>query len=326
MDNTNIVSQIKKIYDAIPKTCLPIDYKLYYSNNHAKLLRIKKLLDDMDTNYFTKITFNEKILDESTVSIVMTSSNRSVQTYFTLETISDSIYKNIQIILVDDSTTDQLDKEKLKEFGIHIDFIELKNKFWINPCVNYNIGFRHVKGGKIIIQNAEVCHIGDVIKDVIDKVVDDNYYIYNVYALYGPVENNELYDAKKNKIMDPQHVITIYGKWYQHPEHRPANLHFLTAITAKTFEKITEFNVDYSIGIEFDDDDLVFRIIINNINIVNMSETIMGLHQWHCPSIANDRWNHISNCYLHIKKLEHFMQTGKIFNLTSTLNVIDTCL
>ena len=302
------------------KKCVANNYKLYYSDNHEILLKIKKLLDEMDNNYFTKTTLNEKVLDKNTISIVMTSCDRSVQTYFTLKTISQSLYKNIQIIIVDDSTSDLIDIEKLKEFNLHIDFIQIKNKFWINPCVGYNIGFRHVKGGKIIIQNAEVCHIGDVIQQVNDKVIDNNYYVFNVYAFKGLEENNELYEAEKNNIMNPSHVVTIYGQWYQHSQHRCVNLHFLTAITAKTFEKIIEFDIDYAIAIDYDDNDLIYRITTNNINIINMPETIMGVHQWHRQTSSGSGTGRISNIHIFYKKINYFNINKSFLKLTSFNN------
>jgi glycosyltransferase involved in cell wall biosynthesis len=94
----------------------------------------------------------------------MTACNRSKQTYFTLQTIQNSSHKAIQIILVDDSDSDPIAKEELEKYPFYIDFISIKmqNKKWVNPVVNYNIGFEYIRGSKVVIQNAEVCHVGDV--------------------------------------------------------------------------------------------------------------------------------------------------------------------
>jgi glycosyltransferase involved in cell wall biosynthesis len=99
-----------------------------------------------------------------TISIVMTACNRSKQTYFTLQTIQNSSHKAIQIILVDDSDAEPITKEELEKYPFYIDFISIKmqNKKWVNPVVNYNIGFEYIRGSKVVIQNAEVCHVGDV--------------------------------------------------------------------------------------------------------------------------------------------------------------------
>ena len=95
----------------------------------------------------------------------MTSSNRSKQVYYTLNTIQNSDYKNIQVIIVDDSDNDPILEINLRKYPFYIDLICIKkeNRNWHNPCVNYNIGFEFIKGSKVIIQNSEVCHIGDVL-------------------------------------------------------------------------------------------------------------------------------------------------------------------
>ena len=167
-----------------------MNYKSYLISNYGKLYQIKDMLDNNDNNYFSSTIINEKELDENIISIIMTTYNRSIQTYFTIDTILKSSYKNIQIILVDDSTYDLVSIEKLEQYDIHIELVRIKNKFWINPCINYNIGFKYIKGGKIIIQNAEVCHIGDVINYVTTNIGDNTYHAFNVYSLQGQREND----------------------------------------------------------------------------------------------------------------------------------------
>ena len=253
----------------------------------------------------------------------MTSCNRTTPTYFTLDTISKSLYKNIQVILVDDSTIDPIMIQKLNQFNIHIELIQIQNKFWINPCVNYNIGFKHIKGGKIIIQNAEVCHIGDAINYVIKSVADNEYHVFDVYALQNINCNNELYSMYVKKLgdhlnlLDFQSAENLHGTWYQHSQCDNRCFHFLSSMTRITFDKIKEFDIDYSIGIEYDDNDFIFRIRNNHINIISITDSVMGIHQWHGGSAAGTHSGKYNNDHLHYCKMRYFDINKSFLKLTS---------
>ena len=297
-----------------------MNYKLHLLTNYDNLCKIKKILETKDTNYFTTTKINEKNLDENTISIVMTACNRPIQTYFTIDIIAKSSYKNVQIILVDDSTDDPVMLERLSQFGVHIELITIKNKFWVNPCVNYNIGFQHIRGGKVIIQNAEVCHMGDVLKYVEENVIDDGYYAFNVYALQNESSNNMLYDIgdmssdNYEKITSLPHDI-IYNGWYQHLIYRNAYYHFLVALTTKTFNKIGGFDIDYAMAVGWDDNELVFKLQENNVNLLNVTHNVMGIHQWHKTTAAG-RYDQILNYHLYNCKCKYYDLNGSFLNLT----------
>ena len=82
---------------------------------------------------------------------------------------------------MDDSDVDPIIKEELEKYSFYIDFISIKrqNKNWINPCVNYNIGFEFIKGSKVIIQNSEVCHIGDVLIFIDNNLKQNEYLVFD---------------------------------------------------------------------------------------------------------------------------------------------------
>jgi len=285
--------------------------------NYENLYRIKNMIDTIDENYITTTIINKRELDTNTISIVMTSCNRSIQTYFTIETISKSIYKNVQIILIDDSTNDFVSVEKLEQYDIHIELIHIKNKFWYNPCVNYNIGFKHIKGGTVIIQNAEVCHIGDVLNYVGNNINDDEYHAFNVYALNSINENKLLYEMNNTSYDNHQKIIQMRGTWYQHHIRRNAYFHFLVALTKKTLNKIGGFDIDYAYGNSWDDDALVFKIINNNIKLINVTNVGMGIHQWHPQSAVGYNSNTIANLDLYNRKREYYKINKAFLNLTS---------
>ena len=254
----------------------------YIINSKNKLFNIKNNVENSDI-YYTHYEYKNVNITENTISIIMTSTNRSIQTYFTLNTISTSLIKDIQIIIVDDSDIDIIDENKLKDLPFYVDLIKINRnkKEWFNPCINYNIGFKFIKGNYIIIQNAEICHIGDVSNFIRNNITDNNYYTFDVKASLDFDTNNIIYNLPLD--------INIYNReelflmWYQ-SINLNRNYHFLSAMTKTTFDNIKCFSYDYSIGYAWDDDDFLLRIISKKININNVFHDIYnigGIHLYH---------------------------------------------
>ncbi len=194
----------------------------------------------------TLITNNS--VTDNCISIVMTASNRSLQTYFTLKTITASTIKDVQVIIVDDSSIDPCLIEELSQFPLYINFITINRdeKRWLNPCVNYNIGFKYIKGEIIIIQNAEVCYAGDILQKLYQRIQQNcnSYYVFDIISVKD-MESNLILHASQ---IDYQRMscLSIYGEWYQSKE-KNRNLHFLVGLTRETFNKINnEFSYDYT--------------------------------------------------------------------------------
>lgn len=305
-----------------------MSYKDYLLSNHSNYIKIKDMLDliyPLSSNnpnvdiYTRTIIGDDKILGEKTISIVMTCCNRSEQTYYTLSTIKKSFYKNVQVILVDDSNIDLIDVSKLESFGLYIDYIHIHSKYWLNPCINYNIGFKYIRGGKIIIQNAEVCHIDDVINFVANNLVDEIYDVFNVMSLPNIEANKKLY------LIDPiysnynQLIGLSFGSgipWYQHHQHRNLCYHFLTAITRNTFDKVGGFDIDFAFGIEYDDNQLLMSIKIAGIELKNVVYPVMGIHQWHARSSVGSGTTNPSNLPLLQFKQDYFNKNNNYISFT----------
>lgn len=298
--------------------------KAHFLANYKTLYKVKNMLDNMSDNneYFSRTIINQNNLDTNTISIVMTACNRSIQTYFTLKTINNSEYKNVQVILIDDSTYDPVLPDKLKYFDTHVELISIKKKFWVNPCVNYNIGFKYVEGGKVIIQNAEVCHLGDVIKYTAENVVDNKYHVFNVTTISNMENNYKLYEIEPFVYNSLHRILplcnsTYFGSWYQHHIYRNAFYHFLTACTKNTFDIFKGFDIDYALGIEYDDDQLVFDIRANGINFVNVPEQFMGIHQWHTQSASGSLSNNHNNRHIFEQKKNYYNNNKKLLSFVS---------
>jgi len=280
--------------------------------NRAEILQIKKEVENLDNSLFTHYNYENIPIYDDTISIIMTSSNRSKQVYYTLSQIQVASFNHIHIIIVDDSDVDPLIKEYISRYTFHIDliYINTENKKWINPVVNYNIGFQFIKGSKVVIQNSEVCHVGDVLGWISKYVSDNNYYSFDVRAVDSFEANEEIY---KNDYLTPEIYSKNYlfkeGKigWY-HGKENITNYHFLTAMTRSTFQLINNFSYDYTFGKDWDDNDFLLKIKSKNINIVNLFHNLYnfgGIHLFHSSSYC--KWKNVeSNSDIYHIKLKEY--------------------
>ena len=260
-------------------------------------MRIKHEVETNDSNIYTHHPICKNSIDDATITIVMTSSNRSKQTYYTLDTIQRSAYKNVQVVLVDDSTDDPIRIDKLSTYPFSIDFIVINraNKQWHNPCVNYNIGFKFIKGGNVIIQNAEVCHVGDVLSYIRPHFCDDHYFVFDVAASRNYDANDAIYrlDTTSTNVYT---TPGLFDTWYQ-SERKEYNykMHFLSVISRTTLQKIGGFSYDYSLGCSYDDNDFLLRLLANeDMRILCCHHTSVhcgGIHLFHVRNSPTTGWD-----------------------------------
>jgi hypothetical protein len=286
--------------------------------NKDNIFEIKRKVERKDSSLCDHVAIPNIPIIEKTISIIMTACNRSKQTYFTLKTIQNSSFKEIHVIIVDDSDVDPIMKEELEKYPFYIDFIEInrQNKNWVNPVVNYNIGFQYIKGSKVVIQNAEVFHVGDVLGYMGAKISDGNYYICDIKAAKNLISNKYLYQCNTDTI-DIYNLHNIYKKWYQ-CKARITNFHFLVGMTIETFNKIGSFSYDYTFGVDYDDNDFLLKIESKNINIVNLFHDeyyFGGIHLYHISSFP--KWKKIqSNKELYLKKKDIILKLGEYIDVT----------
>ena len=295
--------------------------------NKDKIFELKRKVEEKDEFLGNHLQIPNIPITEETISIVMTASNRSKQTYFTLQTIENSSHKAIQVIIVDDSDVDPITKEELAKYPFYIDFISINqnNKNWVNPVVNYNVGFGYIQGSKVVIQNAEVCHVGDVLGYIGSQITPGNYYVCDVRAAKSLSANDDIYQSNINQI-DIYNNDSLFGIWYQGRE-RIVNYHFLTGMTTDTFNRIKSFSYDYTMGISYDDDDFLLKIIANNINIINLFQDeyhFGGIHLWHSSSIKKIRKKIESNENIFNKKKGYYEKTGQYIDIIKQkIDIID---
>lgn len=222
-----------------------------------QIFEIKRKVESKDPSLFSYSSIKNNTIDENTISIVMTSSNRSKQTYFTLKSFLNSEFKNLQIIIVDDSDIDPISIDIIKEqnypYTIELIKINRENKNWHNPLVNYNLGFQFIQGGKVIIQNAEVCHVGCVIDAINTRIQNNSYYVFDVKACLDFESNEVIYNKGVSSV--DIYKENIYKGWYQSSHENNRGFHFLTAMKRDVFDNIKNFSYDCTMGSSWDDDD-----------------------------------------------------------------------
>ena len=206
----------------------------------------------------------------------------------------------------------------MQKYSIKLIKIGSDEKKWINPCIPYNIGFKHATGDIIIIQNPECCHVGDILAYVENNLTRNEYYTFSCfssksYEMNEQFKNILLNDNNYQKTLS--NIINQYnGKseytWYNHPQYNPSGLHFLSAIYKEQLDKINGFDERYKQGYCFDDNDFVNKI-----------KYTLGLDIKIIPYLANDiaLLSHQYNVYcVHLFHDKHYVEQNsftKKFNI-----------
>ena len=259
------------------------------------------------------------------VSIIIGYYNRKKQLLYTLKTINKSLYKNIEIIIVDDCSDnheDILNYIDFEEFNMDIKLISIKQeeKTWVNPCVGYNKGINISTGDIIILQNAEVCHIGDTISYVVNNLQQNDWLTFNCYGLNDFEDNEYIYSQDNNKdiyeyinkIWSEKSKFSIVpggnntfkdsvGGWLNHFLYHFTAYHYFGAIFRNNLMNKMDggFDLEYANGICFDDNDFIKRLIVNNIrfttNTFSDSEPFV-IHLYHEKAKSlifnkEEKWN-----------------------------------
>lgn len=224
------------------------------------------------------------------ISIVTAYYNRRALFIRTLESIKKQKHKSaFEVIAVDDGSEEN---ERLEDLISEYSFLKIirlekKDKWYSNSCIPFNVGFKAAKGDKIIIQNPECLHYGQVL-DYVDKyLTDTDYLCFSCLSLDKEITDN-LDERLKDKLFIEQLISSkdlIHGKdgrngWYSHSQHRPMPFHFCTAITNKNLKKLGGFDELFSLGIAYDDNEFLCRINKMRLNIKFIDNEIV-LHQNH---------------------------------------------
>jgi GT2 family glycosyltransferase len=223
------------------------------------------------------------------ISIVTAYFNRKKLLIKTLDSLLNSEIKDFEFIVVDDCSRKQERIEDLMNIYPFLKVIRLeeKNKWYVNPCIPFNIGFKHAKGDKIIIQNPECYHSCDILKYVNENLNDQTYFSFGCYSMTKEQTTN-LIQTDVTNIEFKNNGITFEGEegWYNHSVYRPMAYHFCSAITKSNLNELGGFDERYGLGIAFDDNDLIHRIRLKGLTVKIIDDYIV-YHMWHYDNDEN---------------------------------------
>lgn len=226
------------------------------------------------------------------ISIVTAFYNRKLLFTNTLSSLLNSSYKNFEVIAVDDGSKENERIEDLQDIYpfLKVIRIEPENKWYVNPCVPFNIGFKRAKGDIVIIQNPECYHFSDILQYTKNNLTENQYYAYSCFSL------NEEITGKINQI-DINNYLNCKGVsydgdmgWYNHSVYRPVGFHFCSAMFKSNLDKLGGFDERFAHGIGYDDNEFLARVKRLDLSIVNNDKGIV-LHQWHYSSSSYSSLN-----------------------------------
>ncbi len=207
------------------------------------------------------------------ISIVMAYYNRQNLLDKTMESIRRSDFTNYEVIIVDDGSDVPVVCPDAK-----IIRIEKKDKWWTNPCIPFNKGFKEATGDVILIQNPECYHTGDILSYVKDNIKPNTYLSFGCYAL----TNEETASFQQGVIpsIGTHSAERVGSGWYNHSTIRPKAYHFCSAITKEDLARVGGFDERYAKGVAFDDDDFIRTINRIGMN-VRIIDSLYVFHQKH---------------------------------------------
>lgn len=226
------------------------------------------------------------------ISIVAAYHNRKELLITTLKTIRNSSVSDVEFILVDDCSSEEHRVEDLvSEFPfLRVIRLEQKDKWYVNPCVVFNIGFNEAKGDIIILQNPECLHVGDVLYRA-SQLEKDEYISFSCYSVDKQKTDTisllpKITDEDLLSVIEPNpRSVGSDGDngWYNHSRYRPTSYHFCSVIHKSNLNELGGFDERYADGISYDDNEILIRIkrMGLKINIVNQPFVV---HQWHYSS------------------------------------------
>jgi len=235
------------------------------------------------------------------ISIVTSYYNRKQLFVESLKTIKKSSVKDIEFVVVDDGSDPPHRLENLQSQFPFLKIIRLEkeNKWYINPCVPFNVGIRAAQGDKIVLQNPECLHVHDVLKCVDEELNDSNYISMSCYAVDSK-QNRSVPKHSSNGTLEefmrtfPQkaYIGGDNAGWYNHSRFRPTHFHFCSALTRNNMKKINGFDERMAHGIGYDDDEIIQRIRMLGIQMI-IKDDVSVIHQYH-----DSLWQHPNGAYL----------------------------
>ncbi|MEJ7610070.1 MAG: glycosyltransferase [Ferruginibacter sp.] len=228
-------------------------------------------------------------MSEVRISIVTAYFNRKKLFYNTLLSIRRSTVKNIEVIAVDDGSSAG---ERLEDLQKEFDFLKVirlepEDKWYVNPCVPFNIGFAAARGEIVILQNPECLHCGDILKYVDENLQPNDYFSFASYSLdQATTQRLSAAEIISDQFLPPVNFLSIAAVadgdagWYNHSRYDPAGFHWCSAISREALSELGGFDDRYALGVAFDDIEMLQRIKQKSMDVKIIDEPLV-LHQNH---------------------------------------------
>jgi len=237
------------------------------------------------------------------ISIVMPYKNRRVLLIRTLHTISNSVEKDLEIIIVDDASDDGekvLDLVDMFDMNIKVIEITKEQRTWNSCSIPFNIGYKAARGDIILMQSPECLHVGDVLAYTKAHINNENYICFACYAISEEnmkhFKRIDFLKERVNRLL--RKLIRACGTmplmersrgrqgniWYCHPRHRSWAPHFTSAMMRKVLlEEFGGLDERYKDGCDYEDMEFYHRIDKSNVEIIvpDPTEAPFVIHQFH---------------------------------------------
>ena len=201
--------------------------------------------------------------------------------------------KPLEVIIVDDTSSEEHRLENDINFNLDIKLIRLENKNGINPCYPYNVGARESSGEILLLSSPETFHTTNIfdITNNFELLNYDTYLLFSVFCLTHINVKNEILSSNsfetKLSIINkhkPNFFINLgingylynnhYGSWYLHSSIRPSGLNFMTAISKDKYYDMSGFDERFRFGTGYDDNEFKDRLLESNTNFIYYDNAI----------------------------------------------------
>lgn len=205
------------------------------------------------------------------ISIVMNYYNLKKQLLLTLETIERSQYKNIEVIIIDESSDSSERLEEIVDrysFIIKLKRIESCHYYLDNVCIE-NIGIELATGLIVVLQQPGCFHIGDILSYIAHNLSENDYLSFSCLSSPNLLGNESLSEyIRKNPMIDARQIIAyaanLKGRqvpfWYNHPIHNNKCYSYCATTYRSNLCKVRGFCGEYKNNYICQQEDLLLRL------------------------------------------------------------------
>lgn len=243
------------------------------------------------------------------ISIAIQYFNRRKLLLNTLDSIQKTSLdkKDIELIIVDDASNPEHQINDISllypDLNIKLFSFTKEEKWWSCPVIPINKGIAMSTGDVIVLLCGECMFVGDILKDVQDRIKKNDYLVYATFAL----------DKESSEKIENINYSEVRGMWYQHSIYNNRGFNFCSAMTREDMLDLGGFDERYGWGVAYGDDDFLLRVNRKGMNIIPVDNPLC-FHQWHESMLVKPSSDNISDEKLYHKVLNEETNNYKIKN------------